>query len=188
MDLLGLKMHDDKDKFVNISELNEIRTDLILLRKQLFSDDITKTKNRLWIYKEKLSDNETFHDFGFVVSIKLAEYKAIVKEYDINVGNRLLKQVSDYVIGYMKEHQLKHEVVRYEEDNFLIFMHDLNEEEAGEHIVNMQKSMSNYKFKYRSRMFMLNFYFAVMQYIENESFASVLDQLDDKLFQNKTSV
>ena len=179
-------MHNDKDKFVNIAELSVIRSDLLLLRKQLFSDDITKTRNRLWIYKEKLSDNETFNDFGFLVSIKLADYETIVKEYDINVGNRLVKQVSDYMIGYMKEHHLKHEVVRYKDENFLIFLHELNEEEVEEHIVNMQKSMSNYKFKYRSRIFMLTFYFAVMQYIENESFSSVLDQLDEKLFQNKT--
>ena len=121
-----------------------------------------------------------------MVSIKLSDYEAIVKEYDLNVGNRLLKQVSDYMLGYMKEYNLKHEIVRYEDENFLIFLHDLNEEEVEEHMVNMQKSMSNYKFKYRSRMFMLTFYFAVMQYIENESFSSVLDQLDEKLFQNKT--
>jgi GGDEF domain-containing protein len=178
-------MHNDNDKFVNIAELNEIRSDLILLRKQLFLDDITKTKNRLWISKEKLSDNETFNDFGFVVSIKIADYEAIVKEYDLNVGNRLLKQVSDYMIGYMKEHHLKHDIVRYKDENFLIFLSGLNEEEVQDNMVNMQKSMSNYKFKYRSRMFMLTFHFAVMQYIKNESFASVLDQLDEKLFQNK---
>ncbi len=179
-------MHNDNDKFVNNAELNEIRSDLILLRKQLFLDDITKTKNRLWISKEKLSDNETFNDFGFVVSIKIADYEAIVKEYDPNVGNRLLKQVSDYMIGYMKEHHLKHDIVRYKDENFLIFLSGLNEEEVKDNMINMQKSMSNYKFKYRSRMFMLTFHFAVMQYMENESFSSVLDQLDEKLFQNKT--
>lgn len=178
-------MHNDKDKFVNIAELNELKTEILTLRKQLFSDDISKTKNRLWIYEQKLSDNETFNDFGFMVSIKIANYEAIVKEYDSNVGNRLLKQVSDYMIGFMKEHHLKHEIVRYKDANFLIFFHGLNEEEVEDNMVNMQKSMSNYKFKYRSRMFMLTFSFAVMQYIENESFASVLDQLDDKLFQNQ---
>lgn len=177
-------MHSENNTSMNITELNEVKSDLQLLRRQLFSDDISKTKNRLWVYKEKLSDHETFNDFGFVVSIKISDYQTIVKEYDPNVGNRLLKQVSDYMIGYMKEHHLKHEIVRYKDDNFLIFLHELNEEEVEDHIVNMQKSMLNYKFKYRSRMFMLSFNFAVMQYIKNESFASVLDQLDEKLFQN----
>jgi GGDEF domain-containing protein len=176
-------MHNDKEKSVNTSGLNEVQSEIILLRKQLFSDDISKTKNRLWIYKEKLNDNETFNDFGFVVSMKIADYDTIVKEYDDNVGNRLLKQVSDYMIGYMKEHHLKHEIVRYKDENFLIFFCGLNEEEVEDSMINMQKSMSNYKFKYRSRMFMLTFNFAVMQYIKNESFSSVLDQLDEKLFQ-----
>ena len=179
-------MHNYRDKLVNITELNEVKSEIALLRKQLFSDDITKTKNRLWIYKEKLSDNETFNDFGFMVSINISDYKVIIKEYDSNVGNRLLKQVSDFMIGYMKENQLKHEIVRYEDENFFIFLKDVNEEEVEDSMVNMQKSMLNHKFKYRSRIFMLIFNFAVMQYIENESFSSVLDQLDEKLFMNKT--
>jgi GGDEF domain-containing protein len=135
--------------------------------------------------KEKLNNNETFNDFGFLVSIKISDYEKIVKEYDSNVGNRLLKQVSDYMIRYMKDNHLNSEIVRYKEDNFLIFMYDLTENEVEEHIVNMQNGMSNYKFKYRSRMFQLTFYSAIMQYIEHESFSSVLDQLDEKLFKNK---
>lgn len=177
-------MHSDKDTNVNITELNEIKSDILLLRKHLFSDDISKTKNRLWVFKQKLSDHETFNDFGFLVSIKISDYAKIVQEYDTNVGNRLLKQVSDYMLTYMKDNHLECDIVRYQEDNFLIFIYKLNEDEVEEHILNMKQGMSNYKFKYRSRMFQLSSYSAVMQYIKNESFASVLDQLDEKLFLN----
>jgi GGDEF domain-containing protein len=178
-------MHNEKeimDKECQI-DLNELTTAINLLRKQLFADDITETKNRLWVFKQKLNNNETFNDFGFLVSIKISDYDGILKEYDSNVSNKLLKQVSNYMMHYMKEHHLKYEIVRYMEDNFLIFMHDLNEEEIEEHILNMQNGMSNYKFKHRSKIFQLICYSAVMQYIENESFSSVLDQLDEKLFQ-----
>ena len=161
-------------------DLNELKINMNLLRKQLFADDITQSKNRLWLLKEKLNNNETFKDFGFLVSIKISDYDKIVREYDSNVGSRLLKQVSDYMIRYMKDNNLNYEIVRYMEDNFLIFMYDLNEDEIEEYIVNMQNGMSNYKFKHRSKMFSLSFYSAVMQYIENESFSSVLDQLDEK--------
>jgi GGDEF domain-containing protein len=166
------------------TDLNELTNSMHLLRKQLFSDDITECKNRLWLLKEKLNNNETFNDFGFLVSINISDYDEIVKEYDSNVGNRLLKQVSDYMIRYMKDNHLKFEIVRYANDNFLIFIYDLNEVEVEEYIVNMQNGMSNYKFKYRSRMFQLTCHAAVMQYIEHESFSSVLDQLDEKLFES----
>lgn len=166
-------------------DLNELKRDMHLLRKQLYSDDITESKNRLWLLKEKLNNNETFNDFGFLVSIKISDYDKIVREYDSNVGNRLLKQVSDYMIRYMKDNHLNYEIVRYMEDNFLIFMYDLNEDEVEEYIINMQNGMSNYKFKHRSRMFQLRCHSSVMQYIEHESFSSVLDQLDEKLFENK---
>ena len=166
-------------------DLNELKTDMNVLRKQLFTDDITETKNRLWVFKQKLYNNETFNDFGFLVSLKISDYDGILKEYDSNVANKLLKQVSNYIMHYMDEKSLRYEIVRYTEDNFLIFMHDLNEEEVEEQIINMQNGMLNYKFKHRSRIFQLICYSAVMQYIENESFSSVLDQLDEKLFQNQ---
>jgi len=165
-------------------DLNELKNSMHLLRKQLFSDDITECKNRLWLLKEKLNNNETFNDFGFLVSIKIADYDKIVKEYGSNVGNRLLKQVSDYMVRYMKDNYINYDIVRYSEDNFLIFIYDLNEDEIEEQMVNMQNGMSNYKFKHRSMMFHLTSHFAVMQYIENESFASVLDALDQKLFED----
>ena len=178
-------MHNDQDKLVTVSELNKLKAEMLLLCDHLYSDDITQSKNRLWLLKNKLMNNETFNDFGFLVSIKLLEYKSIVKEYDSNVGDRLLKLVSDYMMQYMEDHHIHYEIVRYREENFLIFMYDLNEEEVEQTVVNMQRSMENYKFKHRRKIFSLAFNSAVMQYIKNESFSSVLDQLDEKLFHNK---
>jgi len=178
-------MHSSNNELETMTEIKNIKSSFDVFRSQLFSDDITKSKNRLWIYKNKLSDHDTFNDFGFLVSINISGYDAILKEYDTNVGNKLLKLVSDYMMEYMESYHLKFEIVRYCEDNFLIFIHELNEEGVEEYIVNMQKSMSNYKFKQRHKVFNLRFYFAVMQYIKNESFSSVLDQLDEKLYLTK---
>ena len=178
-------MHNDQDKLVTVEAFDKLKSEMLSLCNQLYSDDITQSKNRLWLLKNKLKNNETFSDFGFLVSIEISEYASIVKEYDTNVGIKLLKLVSDYMIHYMKENHINYEIVRYMEDNFLIFIHDLNEEEVERTIINMQRSMENYTFKHRRKVFSLRFYSAVMQYIENESFSSVVDQLDDKLFENK---
>lgn len=178
-------MHNDQDELVTVAELNKLKSEMRLLCDQLYADDISQSKNRLWLFKNKLKNNETFNDFGFLVSINISEYASIVKEYDTNVGNKLLKLVSDYMIHYLKENHIDFEIVRYMEENFLIFIPGLNEEEVEQTVINMQRSMENYKFKHRRRMFYLTFSSAVMQYIENESFSSVLDQLDDKLFEDK---
>ncbi len=168
-----------------VKELNVLRSAMDTLRTQLFSDDISKSKNRLWIFKDKLNNNETFNDRGFLISIKITDYERIISEYDTNIGNRLLKQVSDYMIGYLDQKHCHYEIVRYSDDNFLIFLHELNEKEVEEYLHNMQNEMSNYSFKHRNRVFNLTFNAALMHYIENESFASVLGQLDDKLFENR---
>lgn len=143
-------------------ELNVLRSAMDTLRTQLFSDDISETKNRLWIFKDKLNNNNSFNDRGFLISIKIFDYDKIVSEYDANIGNRLLKQVSDHIITYMNQKHCHYEIVRYLEDNFLIFMHDMNESEVEEHIGNMQNEMSNYRFKHRSRVFNLTCNTAVM--------------------------
>lgn len=178
-------VHSDQDKLVTVEEFNKLKSEMLSLCDLLYSDDISQCKNRLWLLKNKLKNNETFNDFGFLVSIKILEYVSIVKEYDTNVGDKLLKLVSDYMIQYMEDNHIHYEIVRYREDNFLIFIYDLNEEEVEQTIMNMQRSMENYKFKHRSKMFSLAFNSAVIQYIKNESFSSVLDQLDEKLFHNK---
>jgi len=178
-------MLSEKNDLENMTAIPELKSEIKLLRQNIFSDDISKTKNRLWVFKDKLSDHHTFNDFGYIVSIRISDYDTIFKEYGSNVANKLLKQVSDYIIEYMKENHLAFEIVRYMGDNFLIFIHGLGEEEVEEHAVNMQRGILNYKFKQRHKVFNLTFYFAVMQYIKNESFSAVLDQLDEKLFLNK---
>ncbi len=180
-----MNMLSEKNDLDKMTAIPELKSEMKLLRQNIFSDDISKTKNRLWVFKDKLSDHHTFNDFGYLVSIRISDYVAILKEYDSNVANKLLKQVSDYMIEYMKENHLNFEIVRYMEDNFLIFIYGLSEEKVEEHVVNMQSGMLNYKFKQRHKVFNLTFYFSVMQYIKNESFSSVLDQLDEKLFLNK---
>ena len=151
-----------------------------LLRHQLFSDDITEAKNRLWVYKQKLNERQGFGDFGFVLSIKVAGYGEIVKEYDLNVGSKLLKMVSDYMIGYLKENHIAFEIARFSKEHFLVFVHDMDESAIEELVANMQKGMGNYTFKHRNRIFGLSIDAVAIQYVKNEPFASVMDQLEEK--------
>jgi len=104
---------NDQDKHVTVAELDKLKSEMLLLCNQLYSDDITQSKNRLWLLKNKLKNNETFSDFGFLVSINISEYASIVQDYDTNVGNKLLKLVSDYMIHYMKENHVYYELVLY---------------------------------------------------------------------------
>ena len=178
-------MHSDNNQFALKSDISEIKSDLDLFRTQLFSDDITNSKNRLWIFKNKLSDHDTFNDFGYLVSLKISDFDVILKEYESNVANKLLKLVCEYMYSYLRENHLNFEIVRYSGENFLIFLYGLHETEVRSYIENMKQGMSHYKFKHRHKVFNLSFYHAVMQYVKNESFSSVMDQLDEELFINK---
>jgi len=165
-------------------EKASVRSEIGLLRHQLFSDDITEAKNRLWVYKQKLNERQGFNDFGYLVSIRVANYETIVEEYDANVGSRLLKMVSDYMIGYLKENHIAFEIARFSKEQFLVFLHDMGETDVEELVANMQKGMGHYSFKHRNRIFRLSMDAVAVQYIKNEPFASVMEQLEEKRFQS----
>lgn len=164
-------------------EIDTRGADIALLREQLFSDDVTAANNRLWVYKQKLNDRQGFSDDGWLVSLRIADYATIVNEYDANVGNRVLKMVSDYIVAFMKEHQVAYEFARFYKGEFLIFLHGMDEAEVEQQLLGMQKGMESCTFKYRSRIFGLSCDMAASRYLKNESFASVLDQLEEKRFE-----
>ncbi|MEJ2469456.1 MAG: hypothetical protein P8Y51_10450 [Campylobacterales bacterium] len=107
-------------------------SEIDLLRSQLFSDDITRARNRLWLYKQKLNERQGFVDEGYLVSLRIPDYETIVSEYDSIIGNRVLTLACNYVIDYMTMHHIPVEVVRYTDGHFLLFLHGMEENEVEE--------------------------------------------------------
>lgn len=160
----------------------EIEREIDTLRRQLFSDDITAARNRLWLFENKLARGYACRDSGIIVSTVIPRYDIIVKEYGENVGHRLLKLSSDYMMASLREHFFTFDIVRYHNDNFLFYLYETGMDAVLEQFANMQTSMATQNFKHRFKMFRLSFDYGALEYIENEPFASVLDQLDEKLF------
>ena len=161
--------------------LDDIRSDLALLREQLFADDVTMARNRVWLYHYKLEEDKTFKDSGVLASIRITEYKSIHEEYGLHTWHTLLCKFYEEIVMIIREKHIACEIVRYSEDSFLIFLTDMDEEKADRHLMDVQKRVGSHTFKHRRKMFRLPFISATMKYIPRESFNSVLDQLDEKL-------
>ncbi|WP_345971268.1 hypothetical protein WCX72_05160 [Sulfurimonas sp. HSL1-6] len=161
------------------------RREIDLLRTHLFSDDITPAKNRLWLYKQKLNARQGFNDEGYLVSLRIQDYGTIVDEYDSIIGNRVLMLVCSYVIEFLKMQQVNFEIARYGGGDFLLFMHHIDEGGVDALLVNMQNGAANHTFKHRSRIFGLTFDAASIRYLENEPFATVMEQLEEKRFEKR---
>lgn len=162
-----------------------VHREIDLLRTHLFSDDVTPAKNRLWLYKQKLNARQGFSDEGYLVSLRIPDYGTIVAEYDSIIGNRVLMLVCSYVIEFLKMQRVHFEIARYAEGDFLLFMHRIDEAEVESLLLNMQNGAANHTFKHRSRIFGLTFDAASIRYLENEPFATVMDQLEEKRFEKK---
>ena len=162
-------------------ELDDIRSDLALLREQLFSDDVTLAKNRVWLYHYKLEEEKTFRDSGVLASIRITEYKSIQEEYGLHTWHTLLCKFYEEVSIILREKHITFEIVRYSEESFLLFLADMDKEKADSYLMELQKRVGSHTFRHRRKMFRLPFVSASMKYIPRESFNSVLDQLDEKL-------
>lgn len=159
-----------------------VLNELDLLRAQLFSDDVTAAKNRLWLYKEKLDARQCFKEEGILAGIRITAFEAIASEYDAVVGDRLQNMVCDYVTGYFNLHHVSHEIARLSPGYFLLFTTGTDAPELGEHLANMQNGVGSYTFKHRNRLFGLAFDAVETGYSKREPFASVMDRLEEKRF------
>ena len=161
--------------------LDDIRSDLAILREQLFTDDVTMVRNRVWLYHHKLREDKTFRDSGVLASIRITEYRSIQEEYSLYTWHTLLCKFYEEIVGIIREKHITCEIVRYSEERFLFFLTDMDEEKADRHLMELQKRVVSKTFQHRRKMFRLPFMSATMKYIPRESFNSVLDQLDEKL-------
>ncbi len=164
-------------------QIEDLITDVRSLRKQLFSDDLTHARNRLWFFKQKLQEDGTFSDSGLIVKSIFIDHASILKEYGPTISDTLTRQISEYMTGYMREHHLAHEIVRFTDDSFLVFLSGIEPEKAEHEMLNLHKGMEENTFRHKNRVFKLKFLFAVMKYLRNEPFSMVMDQLDEKLFE-----
>ncbi|MHC3994272.1 hypothetical protein ACXWTF_05540 [Thiomicrolovo sp. ZZH C-3] len=162
-----------------------VHREIDLLRGHLFSDDITPAKNRLWLYKQKLNARQGFVDEGCLVSLRIPDYETIVDAYDTVIGNRVQMLVCSYVIEYLKMQRVNFEIARYAGGDFLLFIHGMEEADVDLLLANMQNGAASHTFKHRSRVFGLTFDVVCIRYIENEPFASVMDQLEEKRFEKR---
>ena len=120
----------------DIDSLNDIYKKMLNLEKEvknlndkLFVDDITNTFNKKWIYKKFLNENALFQQNGICVLVDVIDYNYIQKEYGELLANNLLIFATKFIKQKLKDEDFKYEMVRYNDNKFLIFIENISEQE-----------------------------------------------------------
>ena len=110
----AIESHDLKllDQVQN--EVTRLRDELVLMRKELYQDALTRIYNRKWLI-EHYTDNGICTHEGILVFFDLNSFKAINDTHGHLIGDRVLKLFS----SYLKELKPAYPV-RYGGDEFLL--------------------------------------------------------------------
>lgn len=158
---------------------NEIKN----LNGKLFLDDITNTYNKKWLYNKFLDSNASFQQNGLCVLVDVVDYIYIQKEYGELLSNNLLIFATKFIKQRLKDEDFDFEIVRYNENKFLIFMKSDKENKKNiiSSILNLEQLLSNTTLKSNSGLFIKAKYkFKVNLFKINQDSKEVFEKLLSK--------
>ena len=191
---LSLSTQDAQNAIVNkdVNALKLVNSDIIKmqdqiknLQLQLTTDTLTKAKNRKWFFDFHLIDNN-FKSFGYLAFIDLNNFKYINDNYGHIVGDLVLKYLSSFLQKEMEN--LDAEVVRYAGDEFMIIFNESNDtlEKITILLDKVQNILSNRKLQSKKiKSLQFSFAYGISKYLKGDSFPNVIEDADEKMYQNK---
>ena len=171
----------------DIDSLNDIYKKMLNLEKEvknlndkLFVDDITNTFNKKWIYKKFLNENALFQQNGICVLVDVIDYNYIQKEYGELLANNLLIFATKFIKQKLKDEDFKYEMVRYNDNKFLIFIQNTSEQKKDvvNFILNLEQLLSSTTLKSNSGLFIKAKYeFRVCTFKVNQESKEIFERL-----------
>jgi GGDEF domain-containing protein len=146
----------------DVNALTDVYKKMLLLEKEiknlnnkLFLDDITNSFNKKWIYNKFLDANSLFQQDGMCLLIDVIDYRYIQDEYGELLANNLLIFASKFINQKLETEKLDFNMVRYNENKFLIFLTDIekHKKEVLNTILNLEQLLSNTTLKSNSGLF-----------------------------------
>lgn len=177
-------INKDADSLGDIyKKMLDLESEIKNLNGKLFLDDITNTYNKKWLYNKFLDSNASFQQNGICVLVDVIDYVYIQKEYGELLSNNLLIFATKFIKQRLKDENFDFEIVRYNENKFLIFMKSDKENKKNiiSSILNLEQLLSNTTLKSNSGLFIKAKYkFKVNLFKINQDSKEVFEKLLSK--------
>jgi diguanylate cyclase (GGDEF)-like protein len=176
---------DDKKLNEISSDIQKMKQEIATLREQLYTDSLTKVKNRKWMSENYVNPDGLVTKQGVMVFMDLNFFKSINDTYGHLVGDKVLI----FFAGFFKKTvgSEGYEIVRYAGDEFIAFLdHASDEDPVKEKFANLQKAMIRKKLKAPSgEILTVSFSYGVESFTQGANFREVLESADKKMYENK---
>ncbi len=172
---------DALDKIVE--RMNEMEKRLNKLQSRLYTDTLTKQKNRTWL-AEQFLENGQFKDSGTVVFIDINGFKLINDDHGHVIGDKVLL----YMAGFISKVFSEDIVVRYGGDEFLI-MSSLSKEIVLKRIEKTRLDLNSKNIKSpNGETLFLDFSYGGCEYNKDDIFRDIIELADALMYKHKESL
>jgi len=182
--LKELNIEGEKLTEAVLQELSTLIQKIDNLSSELHFDELTKAKNRRWLFNEFLKDSEFFRDSGSIAFIDLNKFKDINDNFGHITGDKTLI----YLVHFLKEELLDFDkeatVVRFAGDEFIILFKKTDGLTLffNRALSKLKKQKLKVSKEKDSKFFKISFSYGVSNFNKNDSFLKILDKIDNKMY------
>ncbi len=183
IDLATIAIKDnDQNALENVKEqMTSLQEKIKHLEEQIYIDELTKVKNRKWLFDMALKDDK-FINSGSLSFIDLDRFKVINDSYGHLAGDKVL-----FLIGSLLRKLEDSEIVRYGGDEFLVISYKHNMEDLNKFLTSINESFIHKSMKFQENTFKLSISFGSCEFKENDNFHHIADIIDKKMYMHKRS-
>lgn len=160
----------------------DLEKKISMLQQELYLDELTHLYNRRWLF-EKYLKNDIFEEKGVFAFIDINNFKHINDTYGHIVGDKVLQ-----VLGKVLTRIDKTSAVRFAGDEFILISNQHTPAEMEKVLETVNTNLRTTNLKHNQQIFHVDFAFGVSAFHEGESFKTVLEEVDQKMYHHKKSI
>lgn len=179
---------DEKTLKIVQNDVSIMQEQIQFLQKELFTDSLTKAKNRKWFSDYYLKDDK-FPNLGFLAFIDLNNFKIINDTYGHITGDQVLRYLSAFLQKELTTPGIS--VIRYAGDEFMILFDNMNLDER-KLILKLdaiQQKLSIQKLKSKTiDNLSFSYSYGLTAFEEGSDFGEIIEIADERMYENKKKI
>lgn len=188
--ILAIEKKNLKEIALLKEDFQKISAQIKMLSRELFTDELTKTYNRKWMFTEFLEKEKYLPFDGAFVFIDLNDFKGINDEFGHHVGDNALTYFVNHLNNELMHLNIEFKLIRFAGDEFILFLKGVTKAIAENNMALIEKDLITKKFKpankEKDRFFKLSFSYGVKTFSKGDTIEDILKDADNGMYLMKS--
>lgn len=182
-------IHQDYEKIISLqNHVKTLQEDMESILSDIYYDNLTKTYNKQWIFKNYLDDNDRIKETTQTLYLKIHNYDYICNEYGELIANNIVKFFVNMVKKFIQIKESDYSFIRFTDDTFIIFIKN-DSPEIVTIMQEIQEKLDSSTLKTKSGlMIKTNFEFIISKSLQKQYFYDLIEDLDMLLTEKRLGI